>query len=121
MFYLFNAYKWIKAPSAWTAKINFLENQAGQDHSYTFTALMDEVENYFNDLKNMDEWHPSDQSMEETIIAMLVSLKKPGTQENKQPKKPKNAKSKGKQKENDYVPCLPMNQERKETPRSTAK
>jgi len=56
MFYLFNAYKRIKAPSAWTAKINFLESQAGHDQTYTPMALMDEVEKYYNDLKNTDEW-----------------------------------------------------------------
>jgi len=87
MFYLFNAYKQIKAPSAWTAKINFLESQAGHDQMYTPTALlMDEVEKYYNDLKNMDEWRPSDQSTEETIIAMLANLKKPNDQSSKTPK-----------------------------------
>jgi len=51
IFYLFNANKQIKAPSAWTAKINFLESQAGHDQTYTPMALIDKVEKYFNDLK----------------------------------------------------------------------
>jgi len=55
LFYLFNTYKRIKAPSAWTAKINFLESQAGCDATYTPTVLMDEVDKYYNDLKNNDE------------------------------------------------------------------
>ena len=80
LFYLFNTYKRIKAPSAWTAKINFLESQAGCDTTYTPTVLMDEVDKYYNDLKNNDEWRPSDQSAEETIIAMLANLKKPPKQ-----------------------------------------
>jgi len=41
---------------------------------------MDEVDKYYNDLKNNDEWRPSDQSAEETIIAMLANLKKPPKQ-----------------------------------------
>jgi len=77
IFYLFNAYKRIKTTLAWTAKINFLESQARHDPTYSPTILMDEVDKYYNDLKNNDEWRPSDQSAKETVIAMLAILKKP--------------------------------------------